>query len=322
MLIDYKEAAEFLRSHGNYYILLHTSPDGDAIGSGFGLCYILRKMGKNANVLCTDNFPAKYDYMYLNYTPQKFNPDTIISVDLADTKLLGSKLVQYGDYVELCIDHHVSNTEYAKRTLLEPEAAAAAQVIYQLVKAVGLVQLDSMIAQCLYTAIVTDTGCFKFSCTSSKTHLAAAELMTYDIPAAEINRRMFDIKSKARIKIEQHVLNTMEYYLDDKCAIAAVTLDDMKRAGLPDEEFEGMTALTTLLQTIEVGITIRQKDENKYKVSMRATGDIDVSAICQKLGGGGHTKAAGCVVEGKLEDVKLKLLSAVAPALGIDLWLA
>lgn len=322
MKIGYNEAAEFLKSRDNFYILTHASPDGDTVGSGFGLCYMLRKMGKHANVYCSDEFPKRYDFLYEGYMPQKFTPDTIVAVDVADKKLLGTKLAQYGDFVQLCIDHHVSNTEYAERLLVEPSAAAACQVVYRLAAETGMVEPDSKIAKCLYTGLATDSGCFKFECTTPETHLAAAELMKYDINAAWINRRMFDTKSKARIKVEQYVMSTMEYYLDDKCAIAAVTTEEMERVGLPVEETEGLAPLTTMLETVEVGVLIRQKDNDKYKVSLRSTGNVDVSEICRKFDGGGHIRAAGCTLEGDLEQVKLKILSGIAPSLGIDLWLA
>lgn len=311
-----------MKSRDNFYILTHASPDGDTVGSGFGLCYMLRKMGKHANVYCSDEFPKRYDFLYEGYMPQRFSPDTFVTVDVADKKLLGTKLSQYGDFVQLCIDHHISNTEYAERLLVEPNAAAACQVIYRLAAETGMVELDSQIAKCLYTGLATDSGCFKFECTTPETHLAAAELMKYDIPAAWINRRMFDTKSKARIKVEQYVASTMEYYLDDKCAIAAVTLDEMERVGLPVEETEGLAPLTTMLETVEVGVLIRQKDEYKYKVSLRSTGNVDVAEICKKFDGGGHIRAAGCTLEGDLEQVKLKILSGIAPSVGIDLWLA
>lgn len=322
MQISYNETAEFLRNNDNFYILTHASPDGDTVGSGFGLCYMLRKIGKKANVLCSDDFPKRYDFMYKEYAPMKFSPDTIVAVDVADKKLLGNNLSQYSYFVDLCIDHHISNTGYAKRTLVEPDAAAACQIIYQLAARTGLAEFDRNIAQCLYTGIATDTGCFKFDCTSPETHIAAAELMRYDIPAGKINRRMFDEKSKGRMKVEQYVINTMEYYLDDKCSISAVTLEEMEKEGLKQEDLEGIAGISTMLESIEVGIVIRQKDTNKFKVSMRSTGDVDVSEICKKFDGGGHVKAAGCTLEGDLNEIKRKLLAGVAPALGIDLWLA
>lgn len=312
MQITYREAAEFLRNNDNYYILTHGTPDGDTIGSGFGLCGILRKMGKKANVYCSDPLPRRYDFMYEGYEELPFEPKAIVAVDVADPKLLGQKLSVYKDKVDLCIDHHISNTGYAARTLVEPDAAAACQVIYRLLSEEKLTEPDTHIAQCLYTGMATDTGCFRFDSTSPETHIAAAELMRYDIEAGKINRRMFEQKSKARLAVEQYILGNIEYYFEDRCAVAAVTLEEMTATGLPADEFEGLASLTTLLETVEVGIIIRQKEEHKFKVSMRSSGDTDVSELCRRFGGGGHVKAAGCTFETTLEDAKKQVLEAVA----------
>lgn len=312
MQITYREAAEFLRNNDNYYILTHGTPDGDTIGSGFGLCGILRKMGKKANVYCSDPLPGRYDFMYEGYEELSFEPKTIVAVDVADPKLLGQKLSVYKDKVDLCIDHHISNTGYAARTLVEPHAAAACQVIHKLLSEEKLTEPDKHIAECLYTGMATDTGCFRFDSTSSETHIAAAELMRYGIAAGRINRRMFDQKSKARLAVEQYILGNIEYYFEDRCAVAAVTLEEMAATGLPADEFEGLASLTTLLETVEVGVIIRQKEEHKFKVSMRSSGDTDVSELCRRFGGGGHVKAAGCTFETTLEDAKKQVLEAVA----------
>lgn len=315
MQINFEEAAEFLRENDCYHILTHASPDGDTIGSGFGLCAILRKMGKKANVYCSDELPKRYDFMYEGYEPQDFEVKTVVAVDVADPKLLGKNLEHNADKVELCIDHHISNTGYAKKLLVEPHAAAACQVIFKLLSSQKLTECDAMIAKCLYTGIATDTGCFKFDSCTSETHAAAAELMKFDIGAGKINRRMFDQKSRARIAVEQHVLGSMEYYFDERCSVASVSLDDIKRTGLPAEEFEGIAGITTVLETIEVGVFIRQKEEHKIKASLRSTGDIDVSAICAQFGGGGHIKAAGCSFETSIDDAKTKIVEAVGRAL-------
>lgn len=321
MRINLKETAEFLKEHDNYYILTHQSPDGDTIGCGFGLCFALRKIGKKANVLCSDEFPKRYGFIHGGCEPQKFSPETIVAVDVADKKLLGSALAKYGDYVDLCIDHHVSNTEYAKRLLVYPEAAAACEVMYRVLAEMDA-PMDRTVAECLYTGIATDTGCFKYANTTKLAHIIAAKLMEYDINIEGINREMFDIKSKARLKVEQYINSSMEFYLDDKCALAAVTLDTVKKTGLAWEEFEGIAGMSVQVEGVMVGVIIKEKDEGVFKVSMRSASDVDVSEICRKFGGGGHVKAAGCTMEGRLEDVKLKLLSGIAPALGIDLWLA
>ncbi len=319
--ITLREAADFLKGHDNYYILTHISPDGDAMGSGFALCNVLRAMGKKANVLCSDPFPKRYSRLYENYEPMKFTPTTIISVDLADITLFGKELSAYTEYVDLSIDHHVSNTGYAAKTLLDGKASAACQVLYEVFKE-GDMPIDKHTALCLYVGIATDTGCFRFENTTARAHAIAGELMSYDIPYAAVNRELFDIKSKARIKAEQIVINNMETYLDDKCAIIAVTSDTVSETGLAKEDFEGMASIPMQIEGVEVGVTIKEKEHNKFKVSMRSTEKADVSDICSKLGGGGHIRAAGCTVEGDLSQVKMKILSVVAPALGFDLWLS
>lgn len=321
MRIKIKDAADFLTTRDNFYILTHQSPDGDTIGSGFGLCFALRKLGKKANVLCSDDFPKRYDFMMEGYEPEKFTPETIVAVDVADVKLLGSKLSGYGEYVDLCIDHHVSNTEYAQRLLLYPDAAATCEVMYSLLTEMD-VPLDKEIAECLYTGIATDTGCFKYGNTTKFCHMVAAKLMEHGINFEWINREMFDIKSKARLLVEQYISSSMEFYLDDRCAIAAVTIDTIEETGLAWEEFEGIAGMSVQVEGVMVGAILKEKEPGKFKISVRSASDVDVSAICRKLGGGGHKKASGCQLEGKLEDVKMQLLSAIAPALGIDLWLA
>ncbi|MBQ5332636.1 MAG: bifunctional oligoribonuclease/PAP phosphatase NrnA [Oscillospiraceae bacterium] len=319
--ISIADAAGFLKTNDNFYILTHMSPDGDAMGSGFGLCFALRAMGKKANVLCSDPFPKRYGFLYGDYAPMKFTPQTIVTVDLADTTLFGRELQVYGEYVDLAIDHHISNSGYASRLLLDGNATAACEVLYQVLKE-GNMPIDKNIAACLYTGIATDSGCFKFENTTQKAHMIAAELMGYGIPFAKMNRQLFDIKSKARFMVEQYVINNLETYLDDKCAIIAVTAETVEETGLAPEEFEGLASIPMQIEGVEVGVTIKEKEPNKFKVSMRSAENINVSDICAKLGGGGHIRAAGCTVEGDLSQVKLKLLSVIAPAMGFDLWLS
>lgn len=315
------EAANFLLKNDNFYILTHVNPDGDAMGSGFGLCRALRAVGKKANVLCSDPFPKRYSYLYNGYEPQKFVPQTIVSVDLADTNLFGKALSVYADFVDLAIDHHISNTGYAAKTLLNGKAAAACEVLFE-VFTEGKFPIGLQTAECLYTGISTDTGCFRFENTTPRCHEIVAKLMGYGIPYARINRELFEIKSRARLTVEQHVINSMEMYLDDKCAVIAVTSDMIAETGLAPEEFEGLASIPMQVEGVEVGVTIKEKEPGKFKVSMRSAESVNVSELCAKLGGGGHIRAAGCTVEGNLSQVKLKILSVIAPALGFDLWLS
>lgn len=319
--ISVTEAAAFLKNNDNFYILTHLNPDGDAMGSGFALCSVLRAMGKMANVLCSDPFPKRYSYLYEDYEPMKFTPKCVVTVDLADTKLFGKELTAYTGYVDLAIDHHISNTGYARKTLLRADAAAACEVLYEVFEE-GDMPMDRHVAMCLYTGIATDTGCFKFENTTPDSHRIAAKLMEYNLPVGQLNRELFDIKSRARIKVEQYVMNSLETYLDDRCAIVAVTAETVKETGLAWEEFEGLASLPMQLEGIDVGVTIKEKEPGKFKISMRSSDKADVSEICAKLGGGGHIRASGCTLEGDLQQVKMKVLSVIAPSMGFDLWLS
>ena len=311
--MDFAKIKRFLETCDNITILTHKSPDGDTLGAGFALCRYLRKAGKMANVINADEFPDRYDFLYEGYEPQDFEEKTVIAVDIADTKLIGSRLARYCEegMVDLCIDHHVSNKYFAKYTYVNASAAATCQILYELFSFMG-VSIDRQIARCLYTGIATDTGCFKFENTTSAAHTACAELMKFGIDFASINRKMFDVKSRARIKIEQAVTNGMEYHFDGRCAIIAISTDMMKESGIEPAEFEGLASIPLQVEGVEMGITIKQRHENVYKISVRTVETIDASRFCQKFGGGGHIRAAGCEIEGSFDEVKELLIKTAA----------
>lgn len=320
-ITDYKGAADFLRSHDNYHILIHQSPDGDAVGSGYGLCFALRLIGKKANVICSDPIPEKYSFITSKYEPQRFTHSTAVSTDVADGKLLGKALSGYADFIDLAIDHHKSNTNFAERLVLDPSASSACEIVYEILTE-GQIPISSESALCLYTGIATDTGCFKYECTTPRSHMIAAKLMEgYNLPIGNINRILFDIRSMELIKFEQRVISNIHVYLDGKCAISTIRIADLERAGLGSNDTEGIASLPMQIKGVEVGVTLKEKDENRYKVSMRSAEYVDVSEICQKFGGGGHTRAAGCVIDGDADQVRMKVLAAIASVLGIDLWM-
>ena len=315
MYIDFEETSEILRNAKDAVIITHQSPDGDCVGAGFGLKDILSELGIRSRVVCSDPFPKRYDFITSIGAGEEFEPQTIISVDVADTQLMGKYEKIYGDRVDLCIDHHVSNKNYAKKTLLNADAAAACEVIYDLAKYMG-VNITRHCAMSLYTGMATDTGCFKYECTTARTHEIAAEMKrTYDINFAKINRYMFDVKSKGKMKLEAKAVDLFEERLDGKLVILAVTQEMMKGLNVEIEELEGLAPLTIQLETAEVGILIREKADGELKCSFRSADKVDVSEIAQTMGGGGHVKAAGCKMRGDIEYVKDCLTEAVRKAL-------
>lgn len=315
MEIQYNRAIEILNNCDNVYVLSHQSPDGDTLGSAFALVNVLRSMGKKANALCSEQFPHRYSFLYDGYFKQEFEPECVIAVDIADTSLMGEHLEFLKDKVDLCIDHHISNVHYARETLVNPKASATCEVLFELFTRMG-VEFDRQTATCLYTGIATDTGCFKYENTTPEAHIAASRLMAYGVDYAQINRRMFDVKSRGRLKVEQYVNSAMEYYFNDRCAVIAISEEILKHSGMESAEFEGLASLTLQMEGVEVGVVIKEREPGAYKISMRSANKVDVSALCQKLGGGGHIKAAGCLVKGTLDEVKKAIFSVLEPVLG------
>lgn len=308
MKIELSEAIEFLTTHDSYLILMHGNPDGDTLGCGSALCGALQQLGKKARVQCPDYVPARFDYMKKAYEEQDFEPENIICVDIADTKLLGD-LKEVGDRAELCFDHHVSNTGYAKRLVLREDYAAAAELIYEVVAALG-VSITVPIANALYTGIATDTGCFKFSNTTPQTHIYAAKLIELGAEIAPINYAMFDLKTPGRMKLEQAVLSNIKYYGEGHVALIFTSYEMINSiVDIDSDDIGALAALPRQIQGVDIGISIKERKKGVYKASLRSSQAIDVSEICAQFGGGGHERAAGCSFEGMTYEQAEKTIS-------------
>ena len=310
--MEIRDIAEILLKNDNFLIITHKSPDGDTLGTAFALCGFLRDMGKKANVMNSEEFPERYNFLYEGCEPQEFDPQYVIAVDIADPQLLGSGLSEYQEEgkVDLCIDHHLSNKAFAKQTYVEPDASATALIMYKILKAVGK-PVSKQVARCLYTGLATDTGCFKFENTTPEAHKICAELMEYGIDFSLINRKMFDIKSRGRIKVEETVMQNMEFFFDGACAMIVITKKLVQESGAEPAEFDGLASLPLCVEGVKIGITVKERHENVFKISVRTTDEIDASAFCQNFGGGGHIRASGCEIKGTLEEVEQKLLEQV-----------
>ena len=315
--MTFEEIGKYLEEHDCFTILTHRSPDGDTLGAGFALWNYLRDMGKRAVVKNSDGFPDRYGFMYEGYEPEEFAEQCVIAVDTADPELLGDGLSEYKQpgRVDLCIDHHITNKLYAKHSYVDGASSAASLILYQLFKALGR-PISRQTAVCLYTGIATDTGCFKYENTTPEAHIAAAELIQYGFGYAIINRMMFDIKSKGRMAAEHFVQANMEFYCHDRCAVIALTTEIMEKCGVESAEFEGIASIPLSVEGVDIGITIKQRGDDVFKLSVRTTEKADASAFCRQFGGGGHIRAAGCEIKGTLDEVKAKVLAA-AEELGL-----
>ena len=303
------EIAQYLKETDSSVILTHRYPDGDTLGSAFALCRALHKLGKKSRVIVNGTLANKFGYLANDMDEQDFEYETVIAVDIASVSLLGELEEEFGDKVDISVDHHGMNMPFAKMTFVNAKAAANTENIYRLIKLLG-VEIDRDIANCIYTGLCTDTGCFKFSNVTSDTMRIAADLMDIGCDSALINRVMFDTKSMSRIKIERAVLDTLTLHCDNRIAIINTTMAMERETGAEDSDMDGIAAIPRQIEGVVIGITIKEKGENHFRISVRTVGDYDAAEICKCFGGGGHHAAGGCSIDGTLDEAKAKILEA------------
>lgn len=309
------EVAQLILSYDNVEILTHNYPDGDTIGSAYALCMAMQSLGKNVRVITTGELPKKFIPFVETVKEQNFEPNYIISVDVASLELLGDLKDKYADKINLCIDHHSINTMVADNIYVDSTSAATGEIMYDIIKQLN-VNFTVEIAKALYLAISTDTGCFRYSNTTSRTMRICADLLEYGIDNGAINHNLFEEKSPKKIELERLVYDTLTYFANNKGAMICVTQEMLQKLNIDDSDTEGLAAIPRQIEGVIIGVTVRQKDDNKYKISVRTTNGVNAADICAKFGGGGHYAAAGCtIVANSLEEVKAEFIRVVEASL-------
>ena len=306
MRIDVKKCAAILKEQDNILILTHAHPDGDTLGCGFGLCRALIKTGKKARVINADDITKKYNYLFEDMPQYDFKENYIVAVDIATENLLGALADTYASKINLCIDHHGTNTEYAEYLLLE-ETAAACEIIYKVILELGA-DIDKKTADCLYTGISTDTGCFRYASSTSSTYRIAADLIDKGADNGYINRVMFETKTKTYARLEKLAIEDMELYCEDQVAIMAVTQEMYAKTGSNEQETEALAPITRQIEGVEIGITIREKPDGTCKASFRTFEKVNAAELAKAFGGGGHPQAAACRMSCSVEEAKKMLV--------------
>lgn len=307
MKINIQECANLLKSWDNILILCHAHPDGDTLGSGFALLRALLKMGKTARVMCDDEIPHKYSYLYDDIEMQEVSEDYVVAVDVATVNLLGSLQEKYGDRVNLSIDHHATNTNYAENLLLNEDAAANCEIVYEVINALG-VEIDSKTAACLYTGLTTDTGCFRYSSTTSNTYRCAAELIDLGADNGRINRLMFETKTKKFAALERLATQSMQFFLNERVCVITITNEMYEQTGTDEQDTEALPPLTRQIEGVEIGLTIREKKDKTCKCSIRTFESVNAADLASAFGGGGHKQAAACRFDCDVETAKKMLV--------------
>ena len=325
--LSFFRLCERIKEPKSTLIICHARPDGDAIGSAFALKVILRMIGIEAYCISEDEVPKRLRFLtapiqsgsLVDSIPEGFFPERVITVDTASPSQMGKLAPYFSDKVDLMIDHHRSCTVYADN-YIDTNAAATGEIIYKLADALLMANgtpLPLDVARCLYAAISSDTGCFKYSNVTPTTHMVAAALVKCGIDAGEINRLLFDTKSPERLKAERVALQKLELFEGGKVSCVALSYEDAIREGVDVEELDALIDTARCVEGVEIAFAIKQYESgNTFRVSMRSEGRTNVMAICERLGGGGHPKAAGCaVVASSADDAKMQILREVVKTL-------
>ncbi len=297
-------AARMLAAQDKIMIITHVSPDGDTLGSGFALYHALSAMNKRVCVVNSDRITPKYCFLSgaKSVLRPQFEPQFIVAVDVGAVNLIGKELEEYADKIDMCIDHHPSNSRYAKYNLIDAHAAATGEIMLDVITAMHA-PMSREIADALYTAISTDTACFRHSSTTPATLRKAARTVELGADMAKLNNHLFVVKTKQLFELERLAMEDIRFYRDSAIAVMPITLDMMRKSGATEDDTDGIATLPRQIQGVEVGITLREVAPDEYRISARSDGRINVSTICQRLGGGGHVRASGARLTGPKDEI-------------------
>lgn len=302
-------AKEFFEKRDNFHIICHVNPDGDTIGSAVGLALLLHGMGKKTKVCCASEFPSGFDFLRKMLPQNCDTAETIVSVDTASIGQWGNIWGRYGR-CDLSIDHHISHNEerFEDILVLDAEAAATGVIVLQLAQQL-CAALTPAIADALFTALSTDTGCFKYANTNVGAHAAAITLTEAGADTETITRKMFETKSRSEMEMWRLLLDNIKYYCDGKVAIITVTQKMREKAEFYNDDLGELASIPRQIEGVECGITVKQLSRAVYKISIRTNEKLSAEEIAKAFGGGGHTRAAGCTIRGSLTEVRNKLIA-------------
>ena len=281
-------------------IVYHIRPDGDCIGSAYALAIALQSIGIQAKVTGRDPVPKSFRYLTDAFQPDAPDDPVWISVDTSTPYRTGPFAEQHFTF---CLDHHNGNTIEADYKYVEADCGACSEIIYKLLRVMEI-PVTKQIADLLYTAIVTDTLCFRTSDASAQTFRTAAALAECGAEIEEIGKRHMMYKSKGRRQIEKALENSLHVTCGDRLFSGIILRSDLAAAGIEDSELEGINAYLEQYEEMNIGVTLRELPDGRTRCSIHTKGDISAHEICQRFGGGGHYHAAGCEMDEKPEQAR------------------
>ena len=321
----FEQIGRVLREHQRFAILGHVRPDGDALGSQLALALSLQQLGKEVRAWNEDGMLEKYSFLpraeLLTKPPSAAEDvDVAIALDTAIQNRLGTALAAVrSTKIWINIDHHPSNPGYGDLVIVDQHAPATGEIIFGLIKSQGL-PFDHDIAENLFAAISTDTGSFQYAKTSARTFEIAAELVrTGGLDVGQLSQQLYENYPRRRLELLRELLRSMRFIEGGRAASFSLSLKTAAELGVLPEDNEGLIDHLRSIRGVIVAVFFEELADGKVRVSMRSKSDaVDVCAICQKFGGGGHTAAAGARVRGTLTEVEEKVLEEIREVLKSD----
>jgi phosphoesterase RecJ-like protein len=317
-----QEAAAFIRERDDFLVVSHVQPDGDAISSTVAIGWLLEKLGKTYTMLSEGPVPSRLHFLWRSadiVTIQNDTPERqyrhVICVDCADYARIGrgqSWVAEGADILN--IDHHPTNDGYGRVNLMKFHAAATAEIIIELIDAMSY-PLDRDVATAIYTGILTDTGGFRYSSTSPDVMAIASRMLQAGVNGPELAELLLERMSIGQMRMIQRGLSRLAFSPDQKISWLWVSSEDLAETGATNEDLEGLVNYPRNIEGVEVGLLFKVNGETSVKVSLRSSGLVNVAAVAQQFGGGGHILAAGCRLTEPLDDVIAQVVAAVEKAL-------
>ena len=305
------ECADFLRGQDHFAILTHRRPDGDTVGSAATLCLGLRKLGKTAHIIENSEVTARYRHLHTGLTkawPE--DGDTVVSVDVASEKMLPDAFRSLVGEIALRIDHHETAASFTERELVEACSASCGEIVYDVLTEMG-VTLDKAMAEALYTAVSTDTGCFRYANTTAHALRTAAACAEAGGDLFAINQVLFDTNSFRKLKIQSWITEHTEFLADGRIAVCALPKAVEEEIGADEDDMDGISGFLRSIEGVKIAALLRELSSGAVKASVRAVPAYDAAAVCAQFGGGGHRGAAGCTLKMPLAEAAETIKSAM-----------
>ncbi len=299
--------------HRSFLITTHESPDGDAVGSTLALAAYLKGLGKEVTIFYPDPFPEVYSFLPLADEVRGSIPpghyDVCFVLDVGELKRAGEEVAGFrgiGKFIN--IDHHLLCEEFGAINLIDSTACATGALVYRLIRAAGK-QIDYDIALCIYTAIITDTGSFRYSNANPEAFAIAGEMVAAGVNAWHVAEMLYESQPRERLQLLALALATLDVSGAGTRASLTVTLEMYKKSGAAPELTDGFINYPRSIRGVEVALFFREIEPGLFKVGFRSKGSVDVSALAARFGGGGHHNAAGCTIPGAIEEVRKTVLA-------------